>query len=652
MIDTGTLEFSPCTIDENISEKLKNFFSPKTKSAENYAALHERLLTMVDKCKSERECDYLIQDYKLGNEQIAEQLHKTTDPEAKKLIRDHAAWVKSVYEPALKKKKASFREAKNESSAKVLALDSGFMKNGMNASLTETSVANEDFATAQEYMTHRIADLAPSVDLANTLFENFRSYRDHITDLVRAEGYTHKSELKNHLKWLEESYHPLLRKYRAEARGMKSEGYDRETLQFVAECVMGLYDPTKLVNESSSIKFVNDEGNVVPKVCPKCGSKVGVYLQGEPVFLCSNKKCKEYFGTVPFNESVSTDNEVLYPKNVLAESVGERHVFYRISESEMFQTANRMSKINGQEVINVLPRMVVSGQGFQQLTLNDLDSTVIYELFESNRYKISCRPAMKKLLMNGSVVMVYGDEYRIPVCIPYIVKRGAGNSAAIYVNITPFCTIDQYGKVRVGQIRNYSGLMAVLFSACVAYSIVRHSMSLPADLNDGMILLYSGMMTKVINGLVHADSIQKETIRYLSAEFALVQMYGTETGMQVFQRIKNKYFPKLGNLVVNSIDDTFNVDSFDNMTLFVEELKRNYPIMKGLSVAAISERWMRNFGSATALSLDYLGYHLYTLCMLLFESPLISRMTLEPLIDQRRGADAFKRMQTIIENEI
>ena len=85
------------------------------------------------------------------------------------------------------------------------------------------------------------------------------------------------------------------------------------------------------------------------------------------------------------------------------------------------------------------------------------------------------------------------------------------------------------------------------------------------------------------------------------------------------------------------------------MTLFVEELKKNYPIMKGLSVPAISERWMRSFGSATALSLDYLGFHLYTLCMLLFESPLVSRMALEPLIDQKLGSNAFKRMQIMIE---
>jgi ribosomal protein L37AE/L43A len=53
--------------------------------------------------------------------------------------------------------------------------------------------------------------------------------------------------------------------------------------------------------ESSRKKKVvkNDEGKVVPEVCPKCGSKVGLYIKGEPVYLCSNEKCGEYFGTMP-----------------------------------------------------------------------------------------------------------------------------------------------------------------------------------------------------------------------------------------------------------------------------------------------------------------------------------------------------------------
>lgn len=65
-----------------------------------------------------------------------------------------------------------------------------------------------------------------------------------------------------------------------------------------------LDEAVQLPVSENAKKRVNDEGDTVPEVCPKCGSKIGVFLKGEPVFLCTNEKCKKYYGTVPFNESV------------------------------------------------------------------------------------------------------------------------------------------------------------------------------------------------------------------------------------------------------------------------------------------------------------------------------------------------------------
>ena len=61
--------------------------------------------------------------------------------------------------------------------------------------------------------------------------------------------------------------------------------------------------------ESRKKVVKNDEGEVVPEFCPKCGSKVGVYIQGEPIYKCTNKKCGEYFGTMPFPKNLKEENE-------------------------------------------------------------------------------------------------------------------------------------------------------------------------------------------------------------------------------------------------------------------------------------------------------------------------------------------------------
>ena len=53
----------------------------------------------------------------------------------------------------------------------------------------------------------------------------------------------------------------------------------------------------------SEVSYINDKGEKVPKKCTKCGADVKVFLRGEPVFLCSNKDCEKYYGTVPFKEA-------------------------------------------------------------------------------------------------------------------------------------------------------------------------------------------------------------------------------------------------------------------------------------------------------------------------------------------------------------
>ena len=61
------------------------------------------------------------------------------------------------------------------------------------------------------------------------------------------------------------------------------------------------------LNESMKRKkqVKNDNGEVVPEICDKCGGKVVVQIHGEPVYVC--KDCGKYFGTMPctLNESIN-----------------------------------------------------------------------------------------------------------------------------------------------------------------------------------------------------------------------------------------------------------------------------------------------------------------------------------------------------------
>ena len=331
------------------------------------------------------------------------------------------------------------------------------------------------------------------------------------------------------------------------------------------------------------------------------------------------------------------------------ENVASRTIFYRLGESEVFQYANKNTSLNGTKLIDVIPRMSLDGEGFSYVGFDDLDKSVQYELFDGPKYKIPCRRAMRLMIESGKVQMVYGTQYRVPTSIPFIVQT-SNKGCRIFVNITDFVDMNQYGKYEVSHGRNYNALMAILFSGCLAYKIVSEGTVLPADVADTVVLMYANMLERTINSILHLDPITRDKVRYLATKFALIQMYGTDKGEELFYRYQQKYFPKLSKIITDTMDSQFHLDHFDKLSLFVEELKRLYPAMRGLSDYLIYDKWIRSYGAATAMSIDYFGYHLYTVCMVLFESPLISRVALEPIMEKNRGTELSKRLPMMIMN--
>lgn len=85
-----------------------------------------------------------------------------------------------------------------------------------------------------------------------------------------------------------------------------------------------------------AVKRINDKGEKIPEVCPKCGSKIGLYLKGEPVWLCSNKDCNKYFGTLPCNINESTHSAGLVFLSQ-ASDWGENVISPRIPDNYMTQ---------------------------------------------------------------------------------------------------------------------------------------------------------------------------------------------------------------------------------------------------------------------------------------------------------------------------
>lgn len=74
----------------------------------------------------------------------------------------------------------------------------------------------------------------------------------------------------------------------------------------------------------------DEDGNKVPAKCPKCGSPVGVYIKGEPVFLCS--ECGEYLGVVKFPDDMDFS--------------GVKKNFKRITKGDVQDAMSKNRKVN------------------------------------------------------------------------------------------------------------------------------------------------------------------------------------------------------------------------------------------------------------------------------------------------------------------
>lgn len=106
----------------------------------------------------------------------------------------------------------------------------------------------------------------------------------------------------------------------------------------------GLCPEMKQLQESKKKKRIyNDEGTIVPHICPKCGGIVVVKIKGEPVYVCSN--CDAYYGTMPFNLKESEDVIDNSDDEITYEDIQDIKLSNEYSEEEKRQIKQMMDEM-------------------------------------------------------------------------------------------------------------------------------------------------------------------------------------------------------------------------------------------------------------------------------------------------------------------
>jgi ElaB/YqjD/DUF883 family membrane-anchored ribosome-binding protein len=82
---------------------------------------------------------------------------------------------------------------------------------------------------------------------------------------------------------------------RDELEKLLNKKYTKESKREINEKVEYRFTLNEIKNRK------NDEGKEVPQKCEECGSDVVLKIEGEPIYICSNEKCKKYYGVLPFS---------------------------------------------------------------------------------------------------------------------------------------------------------------------------------------------------------------------------------------------------------------------------------------------------------------------------------------------------------------
>lgn len=185
------------------------------------------------------------------------------------------------------------------------------------------------------------------------------------------------------------------------------------------------------INKKKGI--VNSDGKKVPDRCPKCGSEIGLFIKGEPVYICKNKECNTYYGTMPFKgEKTINEGRYKHPKvnmNVELRKGGRNAVKMSIEDfkSEMTHAYKEYMMENDIDVSDGSHRKIVAGTFLYQCCRcrknnnNGILSSLNSDVWD-NKYKFDSENLDSvgdiKMSSNGVpyIEAQVGGDWECPVC--------------------------------------------------------------------------------------------------------------------------------------------------------------------------------------------------------------------------------------------
>ena len=263
-----------------------------------------------------------------------------------------------------------------------------------------------------------------------------------------------------------------------------------------------------------------------------------------------------------------------------------------LSETSVFKYANSMDST----IIQQMKTISELKEGTILVTEEQL-ADVLFKMRHKS-FKFTAKFAVIDLLRSGVIRLVYTENVRLTVAIPFFNIKLKSGGFGVIVNISNYAKMDTDGSVSIDPVVLYSLMLTA------AYSLVAKS-NISDSSNYKLPELYGALFANVISRTNNLDQIKRSKVLFICTKFFYMQLGIDDT--RATDRASNsvKYIDKH---LLEQIELVMPVDSYGNLSSFIESTKNAFPEFTNFNLASIFDKWMRSYGEAAAFGIEYIPY--------------------------------------------
>lgn len=222
------------------------------------------------------------------------------------------------------------------------------------------------------------------------------------------------------------------------------------------------------------------------------------------------------------------------------------------------------------------------------------------------KFNFNMKADIMELLNNDKIIIVYNRENAMPRFMNVFGKKVNGE-VVVLVDITAYANIDKNGNIDIFP-RTLYGLLQnamILYYVTTKFHKIEISNPLATFSARAYTKLVCGIMDKILG--ININPTRSDIAYYLTAKYFLINVYGYEGNEGTINDFARN--ATINNTELNLLKEIENeLDTkklYSNFMNFMEEISR-LDGFHSLQFRSFMEQYLRQYGEASLLSVDYL----------------------------------------------